>query len=181
MKNILSRLREYGAMAMMLMLLCMTAASCGKDDIITIGANMLEVNGTEMGMGEATFLEYGAMGSGINCDVLICSGGMYYNVYNSEVTGSGIFLYFEIITSESGKLASGTYGFSASEEKPGVFTGNSYYVDTRSNGIRAFATGGRIKVSNSGNNYSLQFECEYENGTKITGHYEGVPSYYQRQ
>lgn len=181
MRNILLKLREHGAMAMMLVLLCMVAASCGKDDNIIIGANMLNVNGTEMGMGEATFVEYGTMGTGINCDVAICSENMYYDVYNSQVNGSGVFIYFEFITSESMKLTSGNYSFSASGQQPGIFTGNSYYADTRFGGIKVAATGGRVKVSSSGNNYSLQFECEYENGVKISGHYQGIPSYYKRQ
>lgn len=166
---------------MMLLLLCVAAVSCGEDDNITVGANVLNVDGTEMEMGEAMFVDYGAMGSGINCDVLICSEGMSYNVYNSQVTGRGVFVYFEFITSESMDLASGTYSFSASEQKPGVFTGNSYYADTRSSGIKAAVKGGRVKVSSSGDSYSLQFDCEYENGVKIAGHYQGIPSYYQAQ
>lgn len=181
MNDILLRLKEHGAVAMMLLLLCVAAVSCGEDDNITINANMLNVNGTEIGISEATFVEYGAMGSGINCDVLLCSEGMSYNIYNDQVTGRGIFIYFEFITSGSMDLASGTYSFSASEQKPGVFTGNSYYVDTRSSGIKAAVKGGRVKVSSSGDSYSLQFDCEYENGIKIAGHYQGIPSYYQAQ
>lgn len=180
MKNILLRLKEYGAVAMVL-LLCGTAVSCDKDDDIKVNANMLNVNGSEMGIGEATFVEYGTAGSGINCDVLLCSEGMSYNIYNGQVTGRGVFVYFEFIISESLKLVSGTYKFSASEQKPGVFTGNSYYVDTRSGGVKAAVKKGRVKVSSSGNNYSVQFECEYENGAKIAGHYQGIPSYYQVQ
>ena len=167
--------------SLLLLLLCVAAVSCGEDDNITVGANVLNVDGTEMEMGEATFVDYGAMGSGINCDVLICSEGMSYNVYNSQVTGRGVFVYFEFITSESMDLASGTYSFSASEQKPGVFTGNSYYADTRSSDIKAAVKGGRVKVSSSGDSYSLQFDCEYENGVKIAGHYQGIPSYYQAQ
>ena len=181
MNDFLLRLKEHGAVAMTLLLLCVAAVSCGEDDNITVGANVLNVDGTEMEMGEATFVDYGAMGSGINCDVLICSEGMSYNVYNSQVTGRGVFVYFEFITSESMDLASGTYSFSASEKKPGVFTGNSYYADTRSSGIKAAVKGGRVKVSSSGDSYSLQFDCEYENGVKIAGHYQGIPSYYQAQ
>ena len=150
MRNIFLRLRERGTVVIMLLLLSVVVASCGKDDNIIIGANMMNVNGTEMIMGEATFVEYGPMGSGINCDVAICSENMFYDVYNSQVNGNGIFVY-------------------------------SYYADTRFSGIKVAATGGRVKVSSSGNNYSLQFECEYENGAKISGHYQGYPSYYQRQ
>lgn len=181
MRNIFLRLRERGTVVIMLLLLSVVVASCGKDDNIIIGANMMNVNGTEMIMGEATFVEYGLMGSGINCDVAICSENMFYDVYNSQVNGNGIFVYFEFITSESKKLTSGTYSFSASGQQPGIFTANSYYADTRFSGIKVAATGGRVKVSSSGNNYSLQFECEYENGAKISGHYQGYPSYYQRQ
>lgn len=71
MRNIFLRLRERGTVVIMLLLLSVVVASCGKDDNIIIGANMMNVNGTEMIMGEATFVEYGPMGSGINCDVAI--------------------------------------------------------------------------------------------------------------
>lgn len=189
MKDSLFKLRIHAVMAVMLSLLCVAAASCSKDDSIAEDGsiqvnddelNIMNMNGTELKLGDAAFYDNGAVGSGIDFRVAICSDEMKLHGSLGLVSGNGIMIYFKMFSSNRQELTSGTYNFSASGQQPGIFTAESYYMNKRDDNITMMsATGGRINVSSKGVIYTIQFECEYENGTKITGCYQGFPGYYQ--
>ncbi len=163
------------------LLASLVMASCDKDgDMPSAEANMIKVNSEQLLMGNVILLDFGSVGSAVNCDLAITSQGVIYDVMGNEVNGSGIFLYFEMMTSQSGGLASGTYRFNASSEQPGTFTSLSYMVDLRSyDPQKVRATEGTIKVENKGSSYSIQFSCKFEDGTTVSGGYEGIAAYYQ--
>ena len=163
------------------LLASLVMTSCDKDgDMPSAEANMIKVNSEQIPLSSVALLDFGNVGSAVNCDLAITSQGVIYDVMGNEVNGSGIFLYFEMMTSQNGGLASGTYHFNTSSGQPGTFTSSSYMADLRSfNPQKVRATDGTIKVENKGSAYSIQFSCKFDNGTVVSGGYEGIVAYYQ--
>ncbi|MGE0078357.1 MAG: hypothetical protein AB7S48_10900 [Bacteroidales bacterium] len=105
-------------------------------------------------------------------DLYLASSSINFDSF----TGTGNFIYFEIISNSRSGIASGNYNYDYSEE---VFTFDyaTAYIDydiESENGTEIDVENGTVTIVRNGSYYNITIDCENADGEKITGEYTGT-------
>lgn len=93
-----------------------------------------------------------------------------------SVSGNGLLFYFETFSTDSTKLADGTYTFdedlplAANSFDIGAYSLNWDNTDTAS---ATFISSGTLEVSSTGDTYTIEMDLTDENNQKVTGTFKG--------
>jgi hypothetical protein len=141
-------------------------SSCKKDE--EEKKNELKYDGRsfDLSAGELTYYgDYYGSGSQ-NWDVYLFSDP-------DEFPDQDNSIYFELFSSSSTELLSGTYTYNATSMMPNTFDDGDFDVEKGTYSDGGYITGGTVKVSKSGTNYEFTINCDTNTGKKITGYYKG--------
>jgi hypothetical protein len=157
-------------------------------------ANQVEYNGSKYTLEKSLMIDYGPLSlygdddTHFNHDFYIADGNIAYN--DGEVTEiQGAFAVFsELVSAGATKFNTGTFNYidynndgslnesqlEAKYKNKSVFADAQVYIDTNGNRILSDetpikATGGSIKLSGSGNTYTLEYNLVLENGKTLKG------------
>ncbi|GEO02784.1 hypothetical protein AAE02nite_04480 [Adhaeribacter aerolatus] len=179
------------------LVLTFASTSCSlfeKKDDPKPAKNEVEYNGTKYEMDESLMVEYGAetlYGDDdthyIN-DFYIANGNILYRNGTVEEVSGSFAIYTELVSNGTDKFNTGTFNYidngndgslseSQLEQKykgKSVFGDAQIYIDTNGNRMLSdetpiHATGGTVKVSGSGNTYTLEYNLTLENGKTVRG------------
>ena len=187
---------KFSAFALMLGLL---TTSCDpkdkdKDPSPAPENNQVEYNGTKYALEKSLMIDFGALSlygtqdTHFNHDFYIANGDIQYqNGQVQEIAGS-FAVFTELVSAGTTKFNTGTFNYidddndaslneSQLETKyknKSVFADAQVYIDTNGNRILSDetplkATGGSVKVSGSGNTYTLEYNLILENGKTLKG------------
>jgi len=158
-------------------------AGCKKDEENDAPKNQMTIDGTEYELSQGVIENYGVWQSseGYNFDVTLLTSGITIHVVNDiidSLSGIGSGVVFELYSYDSTNLASEIYDLDKDGNgTPGTFTYGSvaidYNVGTQQGTEKEF-TEGILNVARDGENFQLSFECKTEDGTTVTGYYDGV-------
>ena len=113
-----------------------------------------------------------------NFDLMILGEGITYSASGDSLAGTGNYLYFEMFTSDSTTLASGTYNFNANSTAAGIFDigegFQNYNMSTGTSDDYLEATTGTVTIDRDGDTYIIDIEISDGAGGTITAHYEGT-------
>ena len=88
------------------------------------------------------------------------------------LVGDGYYIFFLMFSSSGKSFDDGEYTFSDAEIHPiGTFCYGDYTIKDKE------IKDGKIIVSKDGDEYNITFDCIDEDGTRITGSYEGILHY----
>ena len=153
--------------------------SCKKDeeDPTPQKTNFFSIDGTEYSLSAGFTEEYGGSeATGYNFDLTVHSSGLTYRE-GDLISGQGEELYFELWSTSSTGLASGTYTSSISEA-PNTYTYGEIYININAGDLSADAayeaTSGSVTITVSGSTYSVNFDLTITGGGKLTGNYTGA-------
>lgn len=124
---------------------------------------------------------YGSAGlSSYNFDVTLYGGFKYSQT--TGFSGTGNYIYFELFSSSSTELVSGTYTFDATESMaPNTFDigelAFGYSIADETADVYKEIISGTAKVQKDGTTYTINIDCTASDGKKITGYYKGSLSY----
>ncbi len=162
---------------LILSLLFLALTACKKEDGGDDPTNHFRYNGKTYELSHGVLEYYGQWGGdGYNFDVNLLSEGFTYT--GDDLSGTGHIVYFEMFSSSSGSLASGTYVFDAEYDQiPGTWTtanfGISVNVETYS-GTFISVSKGTVKVSRDGSKYIFDFSFTTGDNKTISGYYKGT-------
>lgn len=165
--------------------ICLFIIGCKKDNNDNSTSNSFNFDNTEYKLSNGFIENYGKDGTeGYNLDLTLISSELTIHESNGEVdslTGTGDVIYFEIYTSDPGKLSVKDYTYNKSSYADGTF--DYGFVGMKFNPIKEIGTiheitGGKVSVKNNGSEYEISFDCTSDNGKKITGYYKGNLKYY---
>jgi hypothetical protein len=88
------------------------------------------------------------------------------------------FMYFEMFSSSSTQLVSGTYNFNGESISPFTFDIGEFGLDYLSNDTYYEVNGGSVVIGKSGTTYEITIDCTDLAGKKISGYYKGELEYY---
>ncbi len=163
--------------------------SCGSDDdAAPVSVPVIEF-GTGVGsanLGMDSFIldkglstDYGANGNGtFNIDLELFSGDININVAEQSLSGTGNYLYFEMNSSGSNGLETGTYTINQGSPENLSITSAEYaigmnFANFDSTNFVSIESG-TVVLARSGNDYSLTFDLINEDGESLTGMYTGT-------
>lgn len=146
-----------------------TFASCSKDDDNNGNSdNKFTFNGkTYTAIGGAQFFYGDAYDSGTN----------NIDIYIGNESGFGLNLELFVPTDKT-ELISGTYTFKQGAGEYEEMTFCNGWITTNDGDTEFEITGGTVKVSKNGNNYTVEVDCQTRGAGKVTGKYVGKLEYY---
>jgi len=153
--------------------------ACNKDDDEVVQKNHILYNDAEYGLDDGFFQFFGKLdpsATGFNFDIYLFSSGLTFN--NNQFNGSGNLIFFEMFSSVSSELATGTYTFDSNE------TGNANTFDdgfliinfdvSTQTGTQVIINGGTVKVTKTDTMFEFNIDCTTADGKTLTGFYKGI-------
>lgn len=143
--------------------------------------NHISYNGTTKTISAGLLDYYGSANlSSYNFDVTLYDGFNYSQT--DGFYGTGDYIYFELFSSSSTELASGTYTFDATESMaPNTFDigelALGYNVAEETADVYKEIISGTVKVQKEGTTYTININCTASDGKKISGFYKGSLAY----
>lgn len=122
--------------------------------------------------------DYGMVDSNIyNFDLLLWSDSIVYVDSTESIAGIGNILYFEMFTSSSTGLATGTYIFSNNLNANTFDIGEAavnFDTETETGDELIETNSGTVTIDKDGDTYIIDIEMADGAGGTITAHYEGT-------
>jgi hypothetical protein len=185
---------KWSAFAIMLGFLATSCDPKDKDKTPEPETNQIQYNGTKYTLEKSLMIDYGALSlygsqdTHFNHDFYIADGNIdYQNGQVQEIAGA-FAVFSELVSAGTAKFNTGTFNYvdnnndgslnesqlEAKYKNKSVFADAKVYIDTNGNRILSDetplkATGGSIKVSGSGNTYTLEYNLILENGKTLKG------------
>lgn len=157
-------------------------------------SNQIEYNGTKYTLEKSLMINYGALSlygtqdTHFNHDFYIADGNINYQDGQVEEINGAFAVFTELVSAGATKFNTGTFNYidddndgslsesqlEAKYKNKSVFADAQVYIDTNGNRQLADetpvrATGGTVKVSGSGNTYTLEYNLVLENGKTLKG------------
>jgi|GEM_PF-2424687 len=141
--------------------------------------NNFTYNSTNFEINNAYLEDYGNYGTqGTNFDLFLFTDGVTYDGNNNQFTGNGNGLYFEMFSSSSTGLATGTYTFDVDESgDPNTFDLGYIFIDYDFDGLvgtLVSITAGTVTVTRNEASYDFTFTLTTTAGNQISGNYSGT-------
>ena len=185
---------KWSAFAIILGFLATSCDPKDKDKTPEPETNQIQYNGTKYTLEKSLMIDYGALSlygsqdTHFNHDFYIADGNIdYQNGQVQEIAGA-FAVFSELVSAGTTKFNTGTFNYvdnnndgslnesqlEAKYKNKSVFADAKVYIDTNGNRILSDetplkATGGSIKVSGSGNTYTLEYNLILENGKTLKG------------
>ena len=185
---------KWSAFAIMLGFLATSCDPKDKDKTPEPETNQIQYNGTKYTLEKSLMIDYGALSlygsqdTHFNHDFYIADGNIdYQNGQVQEIAGA-FAVFSELVSAGTTKFNTGTFNYvdnnndgslnesqlEAKYKNKSVFADAKVYIDTNGNRILSDetplkTTGGSIKVSGSGNTYTLEYNLILENGKTLKG------------
>jgi hypothetical protein len=185
---------KWPAFAIMLGFLATSCDPKDKEKNPEPETNQIQYNGTKYTLEKSLMIDYGALSlygsqdTHFNHDFYIADGNIdYQNGQVQEIAGA-FAVFSELVSAGTTKFNTGTFNYvdnnndgslnesqlEAKYKNKSVFADAKVYIDTNGNRILSDetplkATGGSIKVSGSGNTYTLEYNLILENGKTLKG------------
>lgn len=157
-------------MKKLLFSLCVAAllfiTSCGDDGEIQIGlTGIVSYDGSSVTISDGIFGELSQQGA-YGAFFFMSDGSLSYDVESEDASFAGEILISVTIFSSGGSFEEGSYPIDFTNNK-GAFVIVADSDNAATGG--AFATGGSVTITGSGNTYNLSFNLEFENDVTLTG------------
>lgn len=173
-------MKKFTKAIVLLSFLTFVLASCSKDEEEAAApkTNFISLDGTEFSLSQGITFEYGGDATtGYNFDLIVASSGLdFSDIDNNGITGKGEAVYFELWSTSSTGLETGSYSFN-SGAKPSVYT--AFFVRTAYDASTDIAdetyesATGTITINVDGSTYTIDFDLILTGGKKLTGNYKG--------
>ena len=167
---------------LLLALFVLSFASCEKEEP---ESNHFEYELIKYEIDEGMIESYGKLNpdaTGYNFDVTLYSTGIVFNPGDGSFTGSGNIVILEMFSESKDELKAGTYTFdNLGSMDPYTFDigrfGLFVNMDEQT-GTIILANSGTIKVSQSGDSWTFDFNCSTSADNTITGSFTGELDFY---
>jgi hypothetical protein len=186
MKNLLLSISIIFSMSMLF-------SSCDKNEDDFISNNYLKIDNSTYDLSSGILDYFASEIEDENCVSYCATLGLYTDgfitddaIATDDVYGKGHLIIFSMTTSSSEKLVDGTYTFSELIPSPTMTFDEGFYLinyelsenqdidEAESGGV---VKDGKILVSKTDDEYTIEIDCVGENGETITGYYEGKLRY----
>lgn len=149
--------------------------------------NVLTIDGTEYPLESGSLLNYGGQSGLFNLDLDLWSTGIQVSDCQSDCSGQGQDIYFEMWTSNPNYLDSGSYTVVNDDTNEDYSIGDISYSDfvidldcstienQEPNWLEI--SSGNVDVQRSGNTYTISWDLTGYQGEDITGTYSGTLLY----
>jgi len=170
-----------------LLIVGMLSSGCKKEE--ETPKNHMIYDGVEYNLSQGVLDYWGQAGEGSYIlDLVLLSSGFTLHEVGGEIdslSGIGHGIVIELFSSSSTELVAGDYIWNSEgngqigtfEYADAVFNWNSQTDD----GSDAVANGGRVNVSNNGDEYEIGLDLTMEDGKTLTGFYKGALKYYNSE
>jgi hypothetical protein len=183
-------MKTYLKTCLLAALLLPAIISCKKDDTSSPKNNAITFKGTEYPLHNGYLEYYGQVAAqhSYNIDLTVVSSGIVVHEANGEIdsiSGNGNVMYFELFTSDSARIPSGTYKFDINQ----TYAANTF--DHGAIGLNInIATmdaeyyfgiiDGNLKIKDLGteNSYEVILSAKNTLGSNVTAYFKGTFSYY---
>lgn len=177
-------MKTLSSTILILTIVSLVVSSCKKkDEAPAAKTNFFTVDGKDYAISKGVTIEYGGSATtGYNFDLLLASSGFDFSDFdNSGVKGSGELIYFELWSTSTTGLETGSYSISSTAQ-PNTYTSNeidiNYDSNTGNTDKEYEATAGTVTIKVEGTTYTIDIDLTVAGGT-LTGNYTGTLTNYK--
>jgi hypothetical protein len=186
-------MKPFTSVFAIILLLAIALSGCKKDSKEETKSNKLKIGDSEYALSQGYLYFYGGDGSMFDFDLVLLSPGI--TMYKSNGTldslvGTGQYIIFRMISSGTGRLTPGDYGYTTPTQAwgPGTFHEANYLLtynaQLQHNPNFTEITGGTVKIidsevnspynlSNQGMQYELSYSGNDEFNKNISLYFKG--------